>query len=441
LSQAGKICPTCGAQNVPDAVRCTNCGVELIRTNRQSPVPQLNLRDRERFDFHYGEADLLENVLRPEATVFTFASVVILILIGIGIGYFVFQSQPSTNSAGEVLLPSPTLPPTLSAATVTLGPPTATLTMTPEPTATPTLTPTRGPCVITLPEGQSLIWAVANCGHQSLDVIPTVLALNNIADAGSVRSGQQILIPWPTETPNPEATSLPDTTSEPSARNNTGETVLVVDESIDAFAPTELPTLPAGIMWHQVAQGENIITIADLYSADVKTLSELNREMDFARCDFGFRFGGPECIVQLFQGQLMRVPAPTPTPTLSPTPDPNATATPTPTPTYNQPSVFAPDDRAFFYADQLVTLRWIPSATLNPGESYLVEVQDLTTGRSFSVLTADIVFTVPFEWRGTEQLRHEYQWTVGVVDNANTGQIRFQTDPRIFVWQGKVEGS
>jgi hypothetical protein len=332
--------------------------------------------------------------------------------------------------------------PTISAATVTLGPPTATVTFTPTLTETPTGTPTRGPCVIILPEGQSLIWAVANCGHQSLDVLPTVLALNDIADAASVRSGQEILIPWPTETEMPDTMLTPEATSDAEAGSSTGsESVLVVDESIDAFAPTEVPTLPAGIMWHQIGPGENIIMIADLYNADVKILSELNREIDFARCDFGLRFGGPECIVQLFQGQLIRVPAPTPTPTLSPTPDPNATATPTATATVNQPSVFAPADRAFFYMDQLVTMRWIASATLNEGEVYLVDVQDLTSGRSYSALTRDISFTVPVEWRGTEQTRHEYQWTVGIVTETNPQNVRFETEPRLFVWQGKSEGN
>lgn len=406
------------------------------------PVPAIR-NTQTSYDFRYGELDLLESGLKKEAR--SFLLILLFLLVGvvvIALAVVSYRNQPPAAEQVEDVVPSPAVMPTISAATVTLGPPTATVTFTPTPTEIPTETPTRGPCVITLPEGQSLIWAVANCGHQSLDVLPTVLALNDIADAASVRSGQEILIPWPTETENPDLMLTPESTSDAeSSSGSDAQSILVVDESLDAFAPTEIPTLPAGIMWHEIGPGENIITIADRYNADVKVLSELNREIDFARCDFGLRFGGPECIVQLFQGQLIRVPAPTPTPTLSPTPDPNATVTPTPTATVNQPSVFAPADRAFFYMDQLITLRWVPSATLQQGEVYLVDVQDLTSGRSYSALTRDISFTVPVEWRGVEQTRHEYRWTVGIVTETNPQDVRYETEPRLFVWQGKSEGN
>ncbi|MEL6526488.1 MAG: hypothetical protein AAFQ07_12350 [Chloroflexota bacterium] len=147
------------------------------------------------------------------------------------------------------------------------------------------------------------------------------------------------------------------------------------------------------------------------------------------------RFGGADCIVQLFQGQQVRVPAPTPTPTLSPTPDPNATATPTPTATFNVPSAFSPTDREFFYNDELVTLRWVPTATLNGNEMYRIDVTDLTTDETFIGYTTDISFTVPTEWQGNTA-RHEYEWTVGIVSGDNTDAVRNATDPLIFVWQG-----
>jgi hypothetical protein len=143
--------------------------------------------------------------------------------------------------------------------------------------------------------------------------------------------------------------------------------------------------------------------------------------------------------VQLFQGQAVRVPAPTPTPTLSPTVDPNSTATPTPTATVNIPSPYSPSDREFFYDDELVTLRWLASATLLDGESYRVDVRDLTTGQAFMGLTSQLSFSVPLEWQGRTQNRHDYQWTVGIVNRDNPNSIRHQTSPRIFVWQGLQE--
>ena len=156
-------------------------------------------------------------------------------------------------------------------------------------------------------------------------------------------------------------------------------------------------------MWHEIQQGQNIISVAVQYSTDVQTLSQLNRQIDFARCDFGETYGGQDCIVQLFQGQLLRVPAPTPTATLSPTADPNATATPTPTATVNIPEAFSPTDREFFYHDELVTLRWVPTATLLEGDNYLVTVTDRTTGRVFTARTSNIFLTIPLDWQGTDR--------------------------------------
>ncbi|MCA9914504.1 MAG: LysM peptidoglycan-binding domain-containing protein, partial [Anaerolineae bacterium] len=210
-------------------------------------------------------------------------------------------------------------------------------------------------------------------------------------------------------------------------------------ESIQAFAATITPTLPAGVMWHTVQPEENIITIAVDYNADVKTLSELNREIDFARCDFGQRFGGAECIVQLFQGQRLRVPAPTPTPTLSPTVDPNATATPTATPTFNRPSPYSPADQSIFYVDELITLRWTPSGTLNPGEAYRVDVVDETSGITYTAYTEEIFFIIPQEWQGTQQQRHEFTWRVGIVSTDSPDAVRYQTETQRFTWQGNVE--
>jgi hypothetical protein len=213
----------------------------------------------------------------------------------------------------------------------------------------------------------------------------------------------------------------------------------MVDESIVAFAATPTPTLPSGIQWHYVQPDENIILIAMRYNANVKTLSELNREIDFARCDFGEAYGGPECIVMLFQGQAIRVPAPTPLPTLPPTPDPNATATPTPTATVNIPTAFSPTNNEFFYANELVTLRWTASATLSQGEIYRVDVHDLASDEVYSALTHELVFAVPLEWQGTKQARHEFEWVVGVVSEDNPENIHYQTSPHTFVWQGSVE--
>lgn len=440
LAQSFKICPICKTLNHTNAMVCTTCGTslsEVTAVNKlQSSAPQQG------YNFAFGENDLMESSASDAARIGLLAvGMACLMLMGIGIGILIATRPPAQAAIAAEATETPR--PTLEFATVTLGPPTSTATPTPTATFTPGPTATPSPCVQTIVAGGSLIAAILNCGYTNLDIMPTVMALNNITNPAMLQQGQQIIIPYPTPTVDPNAPTAEPEQSQPT----TGEAVamsvsnnlLEVDTSIDAFAPTATPTLPPGVMWHRVSAGENIIMIAVAYNADAKTLSELNPEIDFARCEFGERFGGPQCIVQLRAGQLMRVPAPTPTPTLSPTPDPNATATPTPTATFNQPNAVSPPDRQFFRSNELVTLRWSPTATLKPGHVYLVNVVDRTTGTAYQATTTDITFLVPLDWQGRVSARHEFEWSIGILDTT-TNQVTMQTTPRIFVWQGVVEG-
>jgi len=399
------------------------------------------------FDYRYGETDLVASGgSRGGSALFVLGATLFVTLLLGGAALFLLSSVANTElepnpTAQQQGFTTNTNAPTLGMATVTQGPPTATYSPTPTITFTPSITPTREPCSQTIQQGGNLITAILNCGYtsQDVDIIPTVLALNDLPDANSIRAGQQIFIPWPTPTTDPNAIPTATPTVEGEAAATDAEGIVSVDESIQAFAATVTPTLPAGVMWHTVQPEENIITIAVAYSADVKTLSELNREIDFARCDFGERFGGPECIVQLFQGQRLRVPAPTPTPTLSPTIDPNSTATPTATATFNRPSPYSPADQSIFYVDELITLRWTPSATLNPGETYRVDVVDETSGITYTAYTEEIFFIIPREWQGTQQQRHEFTWRVSIVSADTPHAMRYQTEPQRFTWQGNVE--
>lgn len=441
MAQSFKICPICKTLNHTNAMVCTTCGTslgEVAAVNRAPTAPFSTAT----YDFKFGENDLMESSAASSARVgLLVVGAALLVLMGIGVGVMLATlPPPQPIVAGEIASETPR--PTLEFATVTLGPPTRTATPTPTITFTPGPTETPSPCVQTIVAGGSLIAAILNCGYTNLDIMPTVMALNNITNPAMLQLGQQIIIPYPTPTldPNaaPPAQSQSQSESNSAVAMSVNNSLLEVDTSIDAFAPTATPTLPPGVMWHRVAAGENIIMIAVSYNADAKTLSELNPEIDFARCEFGERFGGPQCLVQLRAGQLMRVPAPTPTPTLSPTPDPNATATPTPTATFNQPNVVSPPDRQFFRADELVTLRWSPTATLKPGHVYLVSVVDRTTGVVHQATTTEIAFLVPPDWRGTTTARHEYEWSIGILDTT-TNAVTMQTTPRIFVWQGRVE--
>lgn len=445
LAESFRICPICRTPNHQNAQICATCGASLANvpiTSRSSakPMPTPD------YDFRYGETDLLEGSLARPAQRFAmlFGVTAALALVGIGLLLVPRMMQngnmPASipeNTPAQFSTELPAIGPT-----VTLGPPTATASFTPSMTFTPSITPTPEPCRQEIPPGGNLMQAMLNCGHRSQDVLPLILELNDLENANSIQANQVIFIPWPTPTRDPNAppTSTPTPFSVGMAGEAAGEDVdsslLEVDFSIDPFAPTATPTLPPGIQWHRVGQGENIIGIAVQYNADVKVLSELNPQIDFARCEFGERFGGPDCLVQLGAGQLVRVPAPTPTPTLSPTPNPNATATPTPTATFNVPNPVSPADQTVFAADQIVTLRWQPSASLYPDEAYRVDVVNETSGESFTALTLDIAFTLPDAWQSQSAGRFVYSWTVSIVDQDNPQDARHPTAPRRFAWEG-----
>jgi hypothetical protein len=148
-------------------------------------------------------------------------------------------------------------------------------------------------------------------------------------------------------------------------------------------------TLQPGVAWHTVIKDENIIMIAVEYGATLRVLSELNPEITFSQCDFGLGTGGENCVVQLYEGQQVRVPAPTPTPTIQPSPNGNETPTPTATATFNAPTALSPSDRAFFTKDALVTLRWVATGSLGPGQAYLVRVIDETANKSYEATSQD----------------------------------------------------
>lgn len=449
MAESYRICPICETHNHPNAALCLTCGASIEGIAPEVGEPINNGVDGS-YDFRYGESDLLEGSLdgRGQSYIVMVVTAFLVVAMGfIGLQLLTMTNggvNPSSSNGGNM----PTRP-ALEIATVTEGPPTATRTNTPLPTATPTITPTSAPCMQTILQGDSLIGAITRCGYRTLEVMPTVMALNNITDAGNIRAGQEIVIPWPTETPDPNAP-----TEEPTEPANGGngangdedsssldDDPFALREIVDPFAPTATATLPPGVMWHTVQSQENIIVIALAYNIDAKILSELNPEVDFARCEFGERFGGPECMVPLFEGQRLRVPEPTPLPTLSPTPDPNATATPTPTPTFNRPNALSPSDGRFFNRNDLVILRWASTGTLAPGEVYLVQVNDVTTGERFTATTRELSYTIPLEWQGRISQRHNYTWTVGIITEGQPDRIRFETSPLGFVWQGLAESN
>lgn len=396
------------------------------------------------YDYQHGETDLAEARLTWRGGSCALAGAALLILVScgalavLGIMNLFRQSVPPDGGQINLITPMPpstlslviasnTPRPTLFLPTVTEGEPTMT------PTGTPTLTPTQGPCLQQVVAGDDLIAILFRCGHRHYDtLLSVVLEINKLKDPTQLQVGQVIEVPWPTPTVDPNATAAP---TEAAAE---GQGITALSANVASSGPRPIPTatLQPGVMWHRVQAQENIIQIATTYGATLRILSDLNPEVTFSQCDFGLGTGGPNCIVQIYEGQLIRVPAPTPTPTIQPTPSGSETPTPTATPTFNAPSALSPSDLAFFRSDELVTLRWVATGTLGEGESYLVRVRNEADGIEYTGLTRDLFFIVPQEWRAPSGGRQEYTWTVSVVRDDQPDNPFYTTTPRRFTWQG-----
>ena len=431
MAESFKLCPICQAQNQFNATQCATCGTTItdaaVWRSAEDDGP------RKDYDFRYGETDLSEATVSTRGRLLSLVSVILALLVGI-IAAATILLPGSVGETPSVIATSAVTPDRPLLPTVTQGPPTATFTSSPTETLVPTITPTPRPCIRRVTAGDSLIGIVAGCGHNSLEIIPTVIAINGIVDETRIQIGQEIVVPWPSPTVDARATVAPavDSAALFDEDSSSDELALL---SFDPFAPTPTSTLLPGLMWHTVVAGENMIVIALQYDTNAKVLSDLNPEIEFALCEFGQTYGGPECIVNLSQGQTMRVPAPTPTLTPRPTLSGSETPTPQPTATENTPHVIAPSNQAFFGQQDQITLRWIATGTLQADEVFRVAVSDIATGVTNTADTRDLYFIIPPQWQALDDQRHTFMWQVSIV-NAESGTINHMTETRTLVWQG-----
>ena len=324
-----KVCPICGTRSHRNAALCATCGTTIVEVapNKQAHKDDF---DAERYDFRLGETDLAEDSLSRTGRALSATLIIIVLLVAAAIAWTALAPRLQDGSTVMVVIVSTAAPTRMAGPSVTAGPPTATYTASSPPTSAPTDTETPAPCVWKVAAGDSLIGIISRCGHRNLEILPTVMALNGIVDETSIQVGQEIVVPLTSPTPDPAATPPPTAEGDvdsASAADDSRSTGLALLAAVDPFAPTSTPTLLPGLMWHAVQPDENMIVIAVQYETNAKSLSDLNPEIEFYLCDFGLAYGGPECTVQLRQGQKIRVPAPTPT--MTPIPIASGSETPT----------------------------------------------------------------------------------------------------------------
>lgn len=294
-----------------------------------------------------------------------------------------------TDTPTQATLPSPT--PSLTP----LATPTETVVEVPVQVASPL--PTRAPDSVgptldvpptmtdepyyhyTIGEGETLgyILRLQPWGYPPFDpaIIQAVVNLNdNLVNPDFLPPpGSEILIPKRTPTPIPVGIELTETVA----------ALREVDS--DGFVPGQQ------FGCYEVQEGDTLVGVMELYDTTLEILSQQNPNLNWSGCVFTNPSGGPSCSPNISVGQCIDVPLPTSTPVPSATPSGNETATPTPT--YQPARAFFPPQGAL--ASGRVELQWVSVGILQPGEVYLIEIADRTSGATTNFVTNQTAFVLP----------------------------------------------
>lgn len=342
-SQKSQICPTCGTRLSENATRCLVCGTEL-KTKAATKAKK---------------ADTVVQASRmPEVTLSlpaALAALVIVLLIG-AIGVYFLLSSGATGAS----LVTPTAMRTA----------TATATVTPTATEAPTGTPI--PTETPLPPFDYTVRSGETCGviAASFKVsVQSIIIANQLSSECFVSVGQVLKIPYPTSTPAPPPTAIPNAATQTAqACEKVTYTVQTNDTLSSIAANYNIPQ--DAIKFYNGLASDNVL---------------LGTTLVIPLCE---RFATP---------------GPTPTPTLPP---------PYPAPNLLLP----PDGAALTLANDVAILQWALVGALRENERYQVVVEDVTSGQlRITEYVTDTKFIVPTSFRPNDNLAHLIRWWVTTV--------------------------
>ncbi len=376
-SQKSQICPTCGTRLSENATRCLVCGTELTaKAATKSKKTESGM----------GASRMPEITLSLPMAL---GALVAILLIGALVVYLILSSGVS----GTTLTP-----PTEA------GTPTETATITPTPTAT--LAPTDIPSETPLPPLDYTVKGGDTCGGLAVFFqvsVQSIVLANNLPASCIISVGQPLKIPYPTSTPKPPPTDIPNqATQTAQACEKVTYTVQANDTLGSISASYNVPQ--DAIKFYNGLSSDNV-------------------------------FLGTTIIIPLCE--RFATPGPTPTATLPPP--------------YAAPNLLLPASGASFtLANDVVTLQWATIGTLRENEAYQVTVEDKTASNTLGQTkriveyVTDTKFIVPTSMRPNDNQAHVFVWWVTTVRQNGVdeqGQPAYvsagaNSDQWIFGWTG-----
>ena len=299
---------------------------------------------------------------------FRYFLVGVAIVCIVGIGYLVLTRGVSSPTEITVSSLTPTY--------------TLTATITHTPTATrrpPTETPTPGPTPTPLPPNRYRVqpgdtWLGLAIRYEvSLD---SVLDLNARVEDDYLKLDEEVLIPWPTYTLTPDPTLIP---------------TLEMVEELELDQCRE----------HVIATGETLFAIAVQYDVSAQLLEQVNG------------ITNPDLVKA---GQRLCIPLVTPGPPPSPTFGPSPT--PEDEPQHPAPQLlYPPAGSEIRPGSQGAALQWTVAGWLDPDESYMVEIRNLSSldPRVTRGLTKVTSWQLPGTVYPAASAMQTYSWRVSVV--------------------------
>ena len=381
-TQKSQICPTCGTRLSENATRCLVCGTEL--TAKAATKSKKN------------EAGMQASRM-PELTLSlpaALGALALILLIGASSVYFSLRAGLTGATITE-----PTAEGTTTATPTITVTVTATLPATDIPTETPL-----PPFDYTVKEGDTcgVIAATFKISVQS------IIVQNQLSAQCFVSVGQPLKIPFPTSTPAPPPTDIP---------NEATQTAVACEKV--PYTVQENDTLGIISLNYNVPQDA------------IKFYNGLSSDNVFI---------GSTILIPLCE--RFATPGPTPTATLPPP--------------YQAPNLLLPASGASFtLANDVITLQWASIGTLRDNEKYQVTVEDSTAlnlgeAKRITDYVSDTKYIVPTSFRPNDNQAHAFLWWVTTVRQNGVdeqGQPIYESagtssDKRIFVWTGvAVEGS